>query len=712
MSDAIAPDGARNGYIVAVDSGGTFTDCVVVDPDGRVTTAKSPSTPHDFSEGVVGSVARAAEGLGVEVDALLAGTSLFCHGTTVATNALLTRTGSAVGMLTTKGHEDGLIIGRTIQKAAGLRDFELTNLARLEKAVPIVPRPLIKGVTERVDYKGAVVVPLDEAGAIAAADELVAAGVEAIAICFLWSFLNSDHEARVRDLILARHPDVLVTTSHEVAPVIKEYERGASTAINGYLSRATRTYITALQDKLRAGGLPNELTIMHSSGGVTSADDAKHRAVSLLASGPAGGVIGAAALGRLIGTPNIVTTDVGGTSFDVGLVVDGEPVMTGTPVFGKYHTVLPVIDVASIGAGGGSIAWLEPGTGLLKVGPQSAGAAPGPACYGTGGTAATVTDANVVLGRIDTRYFLGGTRQLRRDLAVEAVRSTIADPLGISVEEAAAGIVEILDARMADLVRAETIGRGYDPREFALLAFGGGGPLHVGAYGVDVGALEVVVPANSSVFSAFGIAGSDLVKMRQVSDPMMTPLDIGRLNELYARLEASVREDIAATRVQLVSVTVTREIELRYRGQVHEVRVPVPGGTLTSSDLDDVLAEFEHRYERRYGRGSTYGEAGIEARTFLVRGVGGLVKPRQVAMPLGDADPSVARAGCRDVYFRQAGGFTSTDVYRREQLAPGNVVVGPAVIEAVDTTTLVHPGQTVRVDGFSNLLFGAKGART
>jgi N-methylhydantoinase A len=696
--------------IIAVDSGGTFTDCVIVDEDGNVTTAKSPSTPHDFSEGVIGSVQRAADVLRAQFGDVLARTSLFSHGTTVATNALLTRSGSRVGLITTKGHEDALIIGRTIQKAAGVKDSELTNLARLEKADPIVPRPLIKGVTQRMDYKGAVVVELDEAGVLAAAEALVAAGVEAIAICYLWSFLNPAHEQRTSELIKAAHPDLLVTASHEVAPVIKEYERGASTALNGYLSKVTHAYITALQDRLREGGLPNDLVIMHSSGGVTSAEDAKGQAVSLLSSGPAGGVLGAAAWGKLIDAPNIVTTDVGGTSFDVGLVVDGEPLMTGNPVFGKYHTVLPVIDVASIGAGGGSIAWIEPGTGLLKVGPQSAGAAPGPACYGTGGTEPTVTDANVVLGRIDATYFLGGARKLDPSLSANAIRTRIAEPLGLTVEEAALGIVEILDARMADLVRTETIGRGYDPREFALFAFGGGGPLHVGAYGTDVGANKIVVPANSSVFSAFGIAGSDIVKLQQISDPMMAPFDVDRLNEIYGRLEDNVLHELAANRVPPERSTVTREIEMRYRGQVHEVRVPIPSGKLSATDLDDVMQDFVRRYERRYGRGSTFGEAGIEARTYLVRGVGALVKPKQSPQPIGPADPSPAKVGDRPVYFRQTAGFTPTGIFRREALTPGNVVAGPAVIEAVDTTTLVHPGQRVSVDGFGNLLFESSNA--
>jgi N-methylhydantoinase A len=691
-------------YVIAVDSGGTFTDCVVVDGDGKVTTAKSPSTPADFSVGVLAAVTRAAEAMGLGLEALLPDTGLFAHGTTVATNALLTRSGPKVGLITTKGHEDALIIGRTIQKAAGLVEAELTNLARLEKANPLVPRPLIKGVTERIDYKGAVIVPLDLEEARRAAAELVAAGVEAIAICFLWSFLLPEHEQAVHKMITTEHPGVFVSSSHEVAPVIKEYERGASTVLNAYLSRDTDAYITALQDKLSAAGLRPDPVIMQSVGGVTSAADAKGHAVSLLSSGPAGGVLGAAALGELIGSANVITTDVGGTSFDVGLVVDGEPAITGVPVFDKYHTVLPVLDVTSIGAGGGSIAWIEPGTGHLKVGPQSAGADPGPACYGMSGERPTVTDANVVLGRIDPEYFLGGTRGLYADLAETAIREHVATSLGVSVVEAAMGIIDILDARMADLVRMETIGRGYDPREFALFAFGGAGPLHVGSYGTEIGAKPIVVPAHSSVFSAYGIAGSDLVRVNQTSDPMIAPFDPERLTAVYGRMEQATLADLESKGLSRDAITMYREIELRFRGQVHEVRVPVPAGDLGSTHVNEILADFEQRYNRRYGRGAAYRRAGIEARTFLVKGVGRLLKPEQRPVALGASDPAAARTGKRPVYFRELGGFVPTPVFRRETLMPGNVVPGPAIIEAIDTTVLLHPGQRARVDGWSNLL--------
>ena len=694
--------------LVAVDSGGTFTDCVTLDAAGLVRSAKAPSTPDDFSEGVVQSVARAAAAEGVELEALLERTGSFCHGTTVATNALLTRSGSTVGLITTKGHEDAIIIGRTIQKAAGLSESELSNLAHLEKAVPIVPRPLIKGVTERIDYRGSVVVPLDTDEAAGAVAELVDAGVEAIAVCFLWSFLNPDHERAVAELIRSRHPHLFVTVSCEVAPVIKEYERCATTVLNGYLSRTTHAYISKLQQRLADGGLAKDPVVMQSIGGLTRAETSKGRAVTLLGSGPTGGVFGAAALGTLIGAENIVTTDVGGTSFDVGLVTDGEPLVVGTPVFDKYHTVLPVIDVVSIGAGGGSVAWIEPGTGLVKVGPQSAGAVPGPACYGAGGTRPTVTDANLLLGRLDADYFLGGQRRLHADLATAAIETHLAAPTGLSVHEAAMAVVDILDARMADLVRMSTIGRGYDPREFALFAFGGAGPLHVGAYAADVGTQRTVVPTNSAVFSAFGIAASDPVAVVQASDPMVAPFDGDRLDAVYAELTERAVEELAANGVAPADITATREVEMRYRGQVHEMRVPVPDGPLGGDSLAALMEEFRLRYNRRYGSGAA-ADSAVEARTFVVRGVGRQAKPALRPAPLGPEDPAAALVGERPVWFRPLGGFASTPIYRRELLEPGNGIEGQAMIEASDTTMLIHPGQRAEVDAWGNILLDTTG---
>lgn len=691
-------------YVIAVDSGGTFTDTIVVDSEGRVTAAKAASTPDDFARGVLNSVTRAAEALGLSLEELLAQAVLFAHGTTVATNALLTRSGSKTGLITTAGHEDAIIIGRTIQKVAGRSEAEITHLARLDKADPIIPRPLIKGIRERVDYIGKVIIPLNEEDVRRAVGELVAAGCQAMAVSLLWSFMHPAHERRVREIIHEMHPEMLVSLSHELAPVIKEYERTATTAINSYIGRATGRYLAALGERLKAAGYRHAPVIMQSSGGVAPVEEAQARAAALLNSGPAGGVIGAVTMGQILGHRNLITTDVGGTSFDVGLVVDGEPQFSLTPVFAQYHTVLPSIDIASIGAGGGSIAWLEPVTGLLKVGPHSAGADPGPVCYGAGGTEPTVTDANVVLNRLNPDYFLGGVRQLYPELARQAIEEKIARPLGLTVEEAALGIVDILDAQMADLVRKVTIRRGYDPADFVLLAFGGAGPLHVGAYAGDVGVRQIIIPAHASEFSAWGIAVSDLVYLRQTSDPMIEPFDVARLTKIYDELEREVRDGLRLGGVENGAVTMLRYIDMRYRGQIHEVRVPVPVKTLNNDDLKQIHATFEEIYNRKYGEGAAYRQAGIEARTYQVRGLGHISQPAWVRQIPGDSDPAAALKQKRSVYFR--GGYQDTPVYSREKLRAGHKITGPAIVEAVDTTMLIQPGQTLRLDEYGHSIMG------
>lgn len=689
-------------YSIAVDSGGTFADCIVVDDAGHVTAAKAPSTPDDYSRGVLDSVTRAGAQLGLSLEQLLSHATLFAHGTTVATNALLTRNGSKTGVITTKGHQDALIIGRTVQKVAGLSEGEITYLVHLDKADPLVPRPLIQGVTERVDYKGEVIVPLNEKEAQRAVRELVEQGCEAIAVSLLWSFLYPAHERRIRELIHAAYPDVFVSLSHELAPVIKEYERTASTAINAYLGKVTGRYLESLVQRLKANGFQHEPVIMQSSGGVVPVAQAQARAVSLLSSGPAGGVMGAVALGNALGHRDLITTDVGGTSFDVGLVVDGEPQFSLSPVFAKYHTVLPSIDIPSIGAGGGSIAWIEPGTNLLKVGPRSAGAVPGPACYDAGGAEPTVTDANVVLNRLNPNFFLGGAKTLNAERARTAIEEKIAKPLGISVEHAALGIVDILDAKMADLVRKVSIGRGYDPRDFVLLAFGGAGPLHVGAYARDAGAREIIIPAHSSEFSAWGIVGSDLLNLRQVSEPMLAPFDPARLNTIYRQLEDDARETLARQGVSNGDVSFTRYIDMRYRGQIHEVRVPVTTRQLGQAELAAIHRTFEDIYNRKYGQGAAYRKAGIEARTYQVRGIGRIPKPAWVKQERTQTDGSAAHKETRQVYFQ--GGWRATPVYAREQMQAGNRIQGPALVEAVDTTVLVPPGMSLAIDEYGNMV--------
>src|ERR687895_374280 len=490
-------------YVVAVDSGGTFSDCVVVDDAGRIARAKSPSTPPNFEDGVLAAVTEAAARVGVALEELLADTTLFAHGTTVATNIVITRTGAKTALLTTRGHEDAIIIGRTVQKVAGLSESEIINVARLSKADPLVPRSSIYAVDERVDSAGSVVAPLKLERLERLAARLRGEGVEAIAISFLWSFLNPDHERRLRDWLGGNgdgRPDWFVTASSDLAPVIREYERTATTVLNAYLTPGVHGYLARMGDRLRDAGHRGAISVMHSAGGVSALDEARSRGVTLLSSGPAGGMLGARELARRLELDPVIATDVGGTSFDIGTIVDGEPAYADAPVFAKYPVALPIIDVTSIGAGGGSIAWIEPDTGVLKVGPQSAGASPGPACYGAGGVEPTVTDANVVLGGIDPDNFLGGRMRLRSDLALEAIRERVAEPLGLEPEAAAARVVDIVNAQMADLIRRVTIERGLDPAGFTVFAYGGAAGMHAGAYARTLGCRHVVVPRAAAVF--------------------------------------------------------------------------------------------------------------------------------------------------------------------------------------------------------------------
>jgi N-methylhydantoinase A len=693
-------------YRIGVDTGGTFTDCIVVDEAGNVIAAKASSTPADFSIGVMESVARAAKQLGTSAEQLLAQTTRFGHGTTIATNALLTHTGSTTGLITTRGHEDALFMGRIKQKIAGLDEDQIHNFLLHEKAVPgIVPPRLVRGLNERVDHKGTVVVALNDDEVRRVARELTDAGCEAIAISLLWSFMNPAHERRARDIVRTAHPNVAISISSEISPVLGEYERTASTVVNAYLTKRVDSYLETLSERLRRSGFKHELMVMLSNGGVTPAKEARGRAAYLLASGPAGGVIGGRNVGQALGHPNVLTTDVGGTSFDVGLVVDGQPEYAREPIFDKYHVSFPMIDVVSIGSGGGSIAWIDQ-AGFLKVGPQSAGADPGPACYGQGGTEPTVTDANVVLGRIDPDYFLGGTWKLDRSLAEKAIREHVATPLGLSIEDAAIGIVDILDARMADLVRRVTIGRGLDPRNFVLLAIGGAGPLHVGAYAKDVGVKTVIVPTYASEFSALAIASSEMLVVKKVSSPMVGPFKADAVSEVFTGLERQAIEQLRSAGAingdGARDVTVLRAVDMKYKGQTHDVSVPVAAGTFGEPAAVAMAERFHERYEARYGKGTTNKNAPIEAMSFEVR-VAAKGAPVRLAREKATTEAAKPTRGRRRVYFRATNGFHETPIFDREALAPGQSVTGPAVIEAPDTTILVHPGQSVRMDEYRNL---------
>ncbi|MDR7482976.1 MAG: hydantoinase/oxoprolinase family protein [Armatimonadota bacterium] len=691
-------------YTVAVDSGGTFCDCVVMDDGGRIVRAKAPSTPPQFEEGVLQSVAEAAGRLGVSLRDLLSETTLFAHGTTVATNVLLTRTGAKVALLTTRGHEDAILIGRTIQKVAGLTESEIIDVARLSKADPLVPRSRIYGIDERVDRDGEIVAPLHLDRHRALPDRLRAHGVEAVAVCFLWSFLRPDHERLVRDWLRDGDHGWFVTISSDLVPLIREYERTSTTVLNAYLTPAVARYLGRMRDLLRETGLRGAIAVMHSAGGVSSVEEAGARGVTLLSSGPAGGVLGAQALAARLGMDRVITTDVGGTSFDVGVIVDGAVRYAEAPVFAKYPVALPVVDVSSIGAGGGSIAWVEPETGVLRVGPQSAGARPGPACYNGGGTEPTVTDANLVLGRLNPQYFLGGRLRLDPDRAKVAIGRRIAEPLRTSVEEAAAAIVEIVDAQMADLIRKVTVERGHDPARFVVFGYGGAAGLHAGAYAATLGCRHLVIPQTAAVFSAFGIAASDAKRVVQVSDPARAPFDLRRWRARFADLEAEARRQMEAERLPTGNLKLQRFAHLQFRGQVHTVRVPIDDADLDAADGGERIVDtFTSLYEGTYGPGTAYRAAGVELVTLSIEVVAPLPKPTLDAAPGSAAEAGAAVKDERPVYVHEAKRFVPVKVYAAERLRPGHRLAGPALVEAEDMTVYVHPGQVLWVDGMANI---------
>ena len=693
-------------YIIAVDTGGTFTDCVIVDSDGGYTRAKSNSTPQDFSIGVVNAVTKGAEQIGLPLRDLLEQAKVFSHGTTIATNAFITGKVSKTGLITTMGAEDTILIGRGgFQKTAGLTEAEIGDSARLEKPQPLVGRQFIRGAVERIDRNGEIVIPLDEAQAVETIQKLLDDRVDAIAVSLLWSFKNPVHEQRIKELIHELSPTTQVSTSSDLVPVMGEYQRTVTTVVNASLNQITSQYLERLQEKLHTGGFRFPPLIMQSAGGVVTFNRASQESVSLLSSGPAGGLIGCLVSGMQKGYPKVLSTDVGGTSFDVGVIADGKPYYAHEPVLARFHIKIPMLQVESIGAGGGSIAWNEPGTNYLKVGPMSAGAEPGPACYDLGGDEPTVTDADILLNRVNPDYFLGGTVALNREKSIEVIRKKIAEPLGITAEEAAMSITKIADAKMADLIRKVTISKGDDPRDFVIYAFGGAGPVHAAAYAKDVGGKTVVVPSTASVYSAFGIAASDFLRVKEVSSPVMVSADAaGTMNGILEDVRNDVLEELTTEGVARNQIIVESSMDLRYRGQLHEIRVPLSDGGIDASSISTILDDFFRVYEETYGAGTALGAADVEAVIFRVVGRGQIAKPSQPSYPDEGPDCKGAIKSQRDVYWEEMGGMESTDIYEMDRLRTGNALTGPAIVESVDTTFVIHPGQNLRVDEARDLI--------
>ena len=687
-------------YVIGVDTGGTFTDTVVVDESGSRVTGKSGTTPDDPTNGIVDSLSDAAGKLGEDLEDVLNATDVFFHGTTLTTNTVLERTGGDVGLITTQGHRDALHIGRTTTRTKGLSEFEMQHYASQSKPDPIVPKQQTRELDGRIDYKGEEIVAIDDDQIRDAVTDL-ADEVDSLAVNLLWSFENPEHEQRVAEIADEVAPEMPTYLSHEVTARLGEYERGATTAVNAYTAPILESYVDRLVDELESQGLDAPVYLMKSTGGAMPISNASTEAVATIMSGPTGGVIGSQYLGSEIGSENLICTDVGGTSFDVGLVIDGEIQTRPTTTVHQYSLYQLSVDIDSIGSGGGSIAWIDDG-GALRVGPDSAGADPGPACYGLGGTRPTVTDADLLLGYISPEYFLGGRRDLDFEAAEQAMREHVADPLDMTVEEAAAGVFEIVNGAMADLLRQMTIERGHDPREFSVLAYGGAGPLHASFYADELNAQSVVVPLGdtASVFSAFGIASSDLNWVEEASNPDIAPFDLDSVNGMYDDLEGQIRDDLNEQGVDDADVSVTREIDLRYKGQVHQVSIDVPNGSLSDDDLEDVLERWEEKYEALYGSGSTYADAQVELVNQRVLASAATTDPVLAAQEQSADD---IQLGTRDVYWPEPG-YVSTDIYDGAKIAPDMEIDGPAIVQLPDTTVTIRPHQHATVDDYLNVI--------
>ena len=679
-------------YSVGVDIGGTFTDVTIVDAaSGRTWTAKTPSTPHDPSVGFVTGVRKA-------IDAAGAGAALVdrvVHGTTVATNAIVEHKQTSLALVTTAGFRSVLEIGRH-DVPPGENYYGWVKPVR-----PVTPDRIFE-VPERVSVDGDVLQPLDEACCQSVAREIARLGIESVAVCFLYSFFHPEHERRAAEILRSMCPDVWISLSSEVLPQFREYERSMATVLNAYVTPHVSRYLDALSSRLTQAVTHDvSLLIMKSSGGVIGAPMAARQAIHTALSGPAAGVIGATETAREAGFDDIITIDVGGTSADVSLVRGGSPTLTTSGTIGDFPLQLPIVDIHTIGAGGGSIACVD-ATGRLSVGPTSAGADPGPVCYGRGALEPTVTDAHLVLGRIPSEL-LNGEIRLDRAAAERAIRASIAEPLGLSLEAAAEGMLAIVNANMAGAIRLVSIERGHDPRRFTLVAFGGAGPLHGLELARLLGIPRVLVPRTPGVLSTYGLLNADLrndfVRTRVWTGPAY-PAD--QVQQVFAELESVASQSLEAEGVHPTLENLTRSADLRYRGQNFELRVDVPAGDITPDVLCQVEADFHAAHEALYSY--ALGSAPVELVNLRVTATAPLPNARAVEIEPHRGSVDRAKIGVREVYFGRRHGWLPATCLDRSQLGHGASIEGPAVLQQLDSTVALAPGDIGRIDRFGNLI--------
>ncbi len=698
----------RKEYLVGVDTGGTFTDVVVLDINtGDYTFAKAPTTPHDFSIGVMDAIEAAAHLMNMTRRNLLEQTQMLKHGTTVVTNAIITERGAKVGFTTTKGFEDTTLIGRTIQRVDGLSLEEVKKMPYVTKPKPIVPKPRLKGVYERIDFKGNIVIPLNIEDAKEQIRSLVEIEkVEAIGVSLLFSFVNPVHEQKIKELINQMYPshNLFLTLSHELVPLAKEYGRANTVILNCFVGQIMERYLTNLDKKLREEGFAGRFLVMQSSGGTVGWE--RVSAIRTASSGPAGGVIGSQYQASIQEHPNVICSDMGGTSFDVALIRDGKWSYEREPIISRWRVMLPLLKVQSIGAGGGTIARVDPVVNRLLVGPDSAGAAPGPVCYDVGGTEPTVCDADLTLGFLNPDYFLGGRMKLNKAKAERAIRDNIATPLKMDVVEAAAGIFTIVNAHMAELIRVCAMSVGLAPEEFVLYAFGGTGPMHAAYYAGELNIKKVYVFPSSAVFSAFGIAGADIIQSASFSLGYMMPVAPQILNSRVTECEDSLAQEMGREGFSREELEFRHMFNMRYRRQVNYYTVSLDRREYkTDTDITQIMDSWVEDFEKVYGKGVGYAKAGVELVSMDIDAIGKGIKPVLKRFSDGGADPTAALKGHREVFFPEiSNDFVQTAIYEHDRLQPNNLIKGPAIIESPTSTIVIPPEKLAEVDPYLNII--------
>jgi N-methylhydantoinase A len=686
---------------IGVDIGGTFTDVVVQTEDGNLRSWKVSSTPPQFADGVLNGIALAASEMGMSEEELLSSVRHFVHGTTVTTNVVLTRTGSRVGLLTTRGFGDTYRLAR--QYRGNQQDPALVS-----HPVPLVPREDIEEITERVDYRGDVVAPIDQRQLDEAIQRLLGKGIRSFAICFLWSFRNSENERIAEEAIRRLCPDAYVAASYDACPVTGEYERTSTAAITAYAGPALHRYALSLESDLQSRGFEGSMLLMKSDGGPASIEGAVRAAAQTIYSGPAAGVVGAKLIGDQLGTENLITFDMGGTSTDVAIIHEGEMRTTTMQFLDRQALATPMIDVTTVGAGGGSLGSVATDR-TLKVGPESAGASPGPACYGRGGGRITVTDANLLLGFLDPFNFLGGGLEL--DIArAESAAAALASEIGMERRELAHGIFRVVNSVMADAIRLRTVYAGLDPREFTLVSFGGAGGLHCASVARELGIRQVVIPRMASVFSAVGLVTSDLrysftrsTIVEVAAGGQASEEQLETINGVYQTLEAQASDALKGHGLSDGEWQRSYFVELSYRRQILDFEIEVPSVPITANELAKIVSQFDQQYALIYGPGASAPATGYSLKNYRV------VAHTRIGHPLPqaqiDVTPTRARAGSRRLAALSAEdpapGYV--DVYDGNQLVPGAGLDGPAIVEYADTTVFVPIEAAASVDAYGHL---------